>query len=283
MSIPVFLLGKSGTDPFPCIENLPFFYSKKHMNTVFVTLGCSKSALVDLEIAEPLGCPLFISPVGGSEEWAELTRILKAHKRLPENSKYEFTEQAESKWILSKNLRFQEALPWWTTGEIDLSGEKIKTQTFLSWTESICLSMKLADTRIDLIKVDLPAELERGVLMSMLDAGIRPSFVMVKWNKHPNTDVPTSLTAGHLQNCGYQLLGKYNNNFLYYYTDNDVYMMCNWDVTDVQNPIIKTIVDKIKYSKERIEGPNVRNTPPSLAPVRETNTILESETTTSDT
>jgi len=279
MSIPIILLGKSGVDPFPCIQNLPFFYSKKNMKTVFVSLGCSKSALVDLEIAEPLGCPIFVTPVGSSEEWAELSRILKAHKRLPENSKYQFTEQTESKWVLSKNLRFQEALPWWTTGEIDLSGEKIKTQNFLSWTESICLSMKINDTRIDFIKVDLPSELERGVLMSMVDAGIRPSFIMVKWTKNPNTDVSTSLTAGHLQNCGYHLIGKYQNNFVYYYTDNDLYMACDWDRTDVENPIIKTIVDRIKYSKENIEGPNVRNTPPSLPPIGETNTILEPETT----
>jgi len=279
MSIPVILLGKSGVDPFPCIDNLPFFYSKKNMKTVFVSLGCSKSALVDLEIAEPLGCPIFVTPVGSSEEWAELARVLKAHKRLPENSKYQFTEQTESKWVLSKNLRFQEALPWWTTGEIDLSGEKIKTQNFLSWTESICDSMKITDTRIDFIKVDLPSELERGVLMSMVDAGIRPSFIMVKWNKNPNTDVSTSLTAGHLQNCGYHLIGKYQNNFVYYYTDNDLYMTCNWDRTDVENPIIKTIIDRVKYSKEHIEGPNVRNTPPSLPPIGETNTIIEPETT----
>jgi hypothetical protein len=279
MSIPVILLGKTGSDPFPCIDGLPQFYYEKNINTVFVSLGCSKSALTDLEIAEPLGCPIFITPIGGAAEWAELTRVLKTHKREPENSKYEFTKQAETKWILSKNLRFQEALPWWTTGEIDLSGEKIKTQSFFSWTKSICSTMKRnEDIRIDFIKIDLPAELERGVLLSMLDSGIRPSFIMVKWNNHPNTDIATSITAGHLQNCGYHLLGKYDNKFIYYYTDNDIYMLCNWDGTDVPNPIVKTIINKIKYSNARVEGSNVRNIPPPLAPIGETNTIIESET-----
>jgi len=250
------------------------------MNTVFVSLGCSKSALADLEIAEPLGCPIFVMPAGGNEEWAELTRVLKAHRREPENSKYEFTEKAESKWILSKNIRFQDSLPWWTTGEIDLSGQKIKTRDFLSWTESICSTMKLnGDVRIDIMKVDLPAELERGVLMSMLNSGIRPSFIMVKWNKLPNSDVATSITAGQLHNCGYQLLGKLNNKFIYYYNDNDVYMLCNFEDSSTPNPLIATIVSKIKYSKQNLEGPNVRCAPPSLAPIGETNTIIESEKT----
>jgi hypothetical protein len=140
--------------------------------------------------------------------------------------------------------------------------------------------MKLnGDVRIDFIKVDLPAELERGVLLSMLDSGIRPSFVMVKWNKYPNTDTATSIAAGHLQNCGYHLLGKYDNKFIYYYTDNDLYMTCNWDGTDFPNPIVKAIVNKIKYSNTRLEGPNVRNIQPPLPAIGETNTIIESETT----
>jgi len=231
------------------------------MNTVFVSLGASKSCLAELEIAEPLGCPIFVTPINAAEEWAEVARILKAHKREPENSKYAFSEQVESKWILSKNIRMQEALPWWTTGEIDISGQKIKTQEFIEWTTSICSTMKLkGDVRIDVLKVDLPYELERGVLMSMLNAGIRPGFILVKWSKHPNDDVPTVLTAGHLHNCGYYLFGKTGNKFLYYYTDNDLYMSCKWDDMTAQNPIITTIIEKIKYSKIQAEGPNVRST-----------------------
>lgn len=279
-SVPVILLGKSGSDPFPCIENLQTFYYEKNMKTVFVTLGCSKSALTDLEIAEPLGCPIFATPLNAVEKWNELARILKAHKRLPEDSKYEFTEQADAKWILAKNVRIQETLPWWTTGEIDISGEKIKTTDFFTWTQSICSTMKLdGDVRIDLIKIDLQYGIERGVLMSMIDSGIRPSFIMVKWEKNPNTDMPTTLVAGHLQNCGYILLGKSDNKFLYYYTDNDVYGLSNYEDTTVPNPLITTIVNTIKYSKQNLEGPNVRREAPSLTSIGETNTIIESETT----
>ena len=263
-------IGFGSLDPFPCVANLSQIYMQKNMNTIFVSLGASKSCLADLEIAEPLGCPIFISPVGAVEPWAEVTRVLKAHKREAANSVYPFSEQAESKWILSKNIRLQEAIPWWTTGEIDISGQKIKTQDFLEWTTSICSTMKLrGEVRIDILKVDLPYDLERGVIMSMLNAGLRPGFIMVKWSKHPNEDVPTTLTAGHLHNCGYYLFGKIDNKFLYYYTDNDLYMSCKWDDTTSQNPIITTIIEKIKYSKLQAEGPNVRSNATPLPPNRE--------------
>jgi hypothetical protein len=243
---------------------------QKNMNTVFVSLGASTSCLADLEIAEPLGCPIFVTPLAAAESWAEVARVLKAHKREPENSVYPFSEQAESKWILSKNVRVQEALPWWTTGEIDISGQKIKTQDFLEWTTSICSTMKLrGDVRIDILKVDLPYELERGVLMAMLNAGLRPGFIMVKWAKRPNDDIPTTLTAGHLQNCGYYLIGKTDNKFLYYYSDNDLYMSCEWEGMSTQNPIITTIVNRVRNSKVTAVGPNVRSAAP-LPPITET-------------
>jgi len=264
-------IGSTGSDPFPCVDGLAQIYMKKNMNTVFVSLGSSKSCLPELEIAEPLGCPIFVTPINAAEEWAELGRILKAHKRLPENSVYPFTEQAESKWILSKNIRIQESIPWWTTGEIDISGQKIKTKDFFEWASSICSTMKLnGEVRIDILKVDMPYELERGVLMSMLNAGLRPGFVIVKWSNNPNEDVSTSLTAGHLQNCGYYLIGKEGNKFLYYYTDNDIYMSCKWDDMTVQNPIIATIIETIKYSKLKAEGPNVRSNATPLPTHRET-------------
>ena len=256
-------IGVTGSDPFPCVANISQIYMQKNMNTVFVSIGESESCLADLELAEPLGCPIFAVPMRGIAPWDELARILKTHKREPENSVYPFTEHAESKWILSKNIRIQESIPWWTSGEIDVSGQKIKTTEFLEWTTAICSTMKLhGDVRIDILKIDVPYELERGILMAMIEAGVRPGFIMVKWTKRPNEDVPTILTAGHLHNCGYYLIGKTENKFLYYYTDNDLYMSCEWEDMTTQNPIIKTIVDKIKYSKLQTVGPNVRTSTP---------------------
>jgi len=270
-------IGVTGSDPFPCVDAIAQIYMQKNMSTVFASIGESKSCLADLELAEPLGCPIFAAPVNGGAAWAELARVLKAHKREPENSVYPFTEQAESKWILSKNIRIQESIPWWTSGEIDVSGQKIKTTDFLEWTTAICSTMKLnGDVRIDILKVDVPYELERGILMAMLQAGIRPGFIMVKWGKRPNDDVPTTLTAGHLQSCGYYLIGKTENKFLYYFTDNDLYMSCEWEDMTVQNPIIKTIIDRIKYSKLEAVGPNVRNST-TLSPNREAGAASGSE------
>lgn len=273
---PKMLIGVLGDDPFPCINSVMVQYEKKNMNTVVVTLGASKSCLADLEICEELGCPLFVCPVTelGHRQWDEVGTILKSHTRTEETSQYSFSEQAETKWILSKNFRIQESLPWWNTGTMDISGQIVKTVKAFDWVTSICSTMKLnGDVRIDILKIDMPNDLERGALSSIIDAGFRPGLILIKWNKMPDTDIPTSILAGHLHNCGYHLVMTLSNKFLYYYTGNDAYMTCSWEDTTNQNPIITEIINKIKYSKTRLEGINGGGTP-AVSTNSQTNAIV---------
>jgi hypothetical protein len=275
---PKMLIGVLGGDPFPCIKSVMSLYSQKNMNTVVVSLGASKSCLADLEICEELGSPLFVCPVteSGHKQWNEVGAILKLHARTEETSQYSFSEHADTKWILSKNFRIQDSLPWWNTGTMDISGEIVKTVKAFDWVTSICSTMKInGDVRIDILKIDMPHDLERGALSSIIDAGFRPGLILIKWNKMPDTDIPTSILAGHLHNCGYHLVMTESNKFVYYYTDNDLYMTCSWENTLYQNPIITEIINKIKYSKTPIEGPNARG-PAPVSTNSQTNTIVES-------
>jgi len=235
------------TDPFPILDRVWDIFAGKGIRTVFLTVGASKSALADLEIAESLGCPLNIVTVNHKEKgaWTEVLEILKERKR--EATASPFSEGAEAKWILPKNVRLQEAVPWWENGTMDVSGTTLRTQRIGDFMGSIATAMKLKDNanRIDILKIDTSASapgLERGLLAAVLSAGYRPSLILVNWSKMPDIDLSTTLAAGHLQNSGYLLLAKIDSKFLYYFSDEDLYQICSWEGIVQNNPIVTEIV-----------------------------------------
>ena len=249
-------------DPFPMLDRVWDIYAGKGIRTVFLTIGASASAMADLEIAESLGCPLNIVPLSEAEHagWTEVTNILKERKREPTASA--FSEGAETKWILPKNIRIQDALPWWTDGTVEVNGATMKAQNVSHMMTSIAAAMKLKDNsnRIDILKIDLAATapgLEKAVLGAVLSAGYRPAIVLVRWSKMPDVDLSSTLAAGHLQNSGYSLVGKIGNKFLYYYTDEDLYQICSWEGIVLNNPITTEIVQATKaprlYSPAKTE------------------------------
>ena len=267
--IPTTLLAAKSVDPFPCVDNLWTIYAKKGSRTVFLTVGAGTSALPDLDLAETLGCSLNYVPIGAEQTaaWEEVAACLKARARAPE-AKHLFSAGAEEKWILPKHIHRIDALPWWGNGSVDVSGvSAMPTQKFFPLVESVCRRMNLTETRLDILKLDVPEELERPILLAALEAGFRPGIVLVRWNKMPNSDVPTSLTAGHLQNCGYSLVKTHDNKFAYFFMDRDVYMTCSWEETTVPNPLIKEIVDSVQKSIKSAEGNAHRAQPNVSVPV----------------
>jgi hypothetical protein len=271
-TFPTTKLAETSADPFPILDNIWSLFARKGNKTVFVTVGASKTSIPDLELAETLGCPLHVVPVGSEQEakWAEVGATLKARARPAEEMWPTFSAGAEEKWILPKNFRLQSAMPWWSTGTLDLSGEEkpIKTRAFFPFAADICQPMGFqanVGPRIDILKVDVPDELERGILMSMLEHNLRPAVLMVKWTHMPDTHIPTSITAGHLQNSGYMLLSTIDNKFLYFFVDQDIYMSCSWEDTTVANPFLKHIISVVQKSKKNLEGEseNAAQQPPS--------------------
>lgn len=273
--IPTILLGSNTNDPFPCIEHIIELFSKKNIKTIFASIGTSRSCIADLEISETLGCPIFIAPGFDSKKWKALENYIK---ETPLNTDYlsdtsdSFFTGLQDKWVLPRNIRIQEAIPWWTSGSINAETETVKTTVFTEWVSSICSTMNIDELRLDIIKVDLPDGLERGVLLSMLDAGFRPAVILVNWLHSPDTDVSTTLSAGHLQNCGYNLLRIESTKCLYFYSNQDTYMMNSWENTDVPNPMIAELFKVFKNSQKQAEGGNARNLPKPLPSDRETNT-----------
>jgi hypothetical protein len=254
------VVGEKGGDAFPILDRIWDVYSGKGIRTVFLSIGNSKSALADLEIVESLGCPLNVVPLTESDKsnWVEVARILKDRKR--ESSDSEFSVGSETKWILPKNMRVLDSIPFWENGTIDLSGYTMRTQKVNQFTQSIATTMKLKDNanRIDILKVDALSApgLEVSILSAIMSAGFRPSLILVRWTKMPDVELSATLAAGHLQNCGYSLIGKQGDKFLYYFTDEDLYQICSWEGIVVNNPIVTEIIKASKTPTLMAKGQN---------------------------
>ncbi len=253
---PSAVLAEKSADPFPILDNIWSVFARKGNKTVFLSVGASATALPDLELAETLGCPLHVVPVGGQQAaaWAEVGATLKARAAPAEPAHPAFSAGAEEKWILPKNFRVMDALPWWSAGTVDLSGVgTLKTEGFLDVATKVCGAIGIPP-RIDILKVDVPAEAERGVIMSMLEHNLRPAILLVKWSHMPDDHVQTTIAAGHLQNSGYMLVSTIGNKFCYFFVDQDVYMSCSWEDTTVANPLLKTLMGALQKTKSKPEG-----------------------------
>jgi hypothetical protein len=247
-------IGAGTASPFPMFERIWEVFSAKGIRTVFVTIGNSVSSAADLDLAEAIGCPIHVVPVSskGGAEWEELLAIVKEKKREGANAQFPFTEGAQQKWILPKNIRIQKALPFWHGGVVaaTAAATPIPTIPVQEFVAAINAEMKLKDgeSRVDILKIDTKEEwpgLEKGILAAVLDAGYRPGLVLVNWTSFPDTDLSTTLAAGHLQNAGYKLCGKEGSRFLYFFSDNDLYQVCSWEETAVSNPLFNEIGQQI--------------------------------------
>jgi hypothetical protein len=240
--IPFRLLGEKGSNPIPIIDKLWEFYVSKGTKTVFVSLGTSSSPLAELEIGEILGCPIHV--VDPSKEnhkrWNQVSEILKSRKR---NDESEFTKEVENKWVLPKNLRVSESLPFFFNGTLDLSGS-LQIVAWESYIKSVCEKMgNQENSHLDLLNVQLSdSSIIEPLLYSLTNSMYRPGLIMVTYPNRPDSNLLTTQAAGHLQNVGYQLLNKENNHFLYVYIDKNVYEYASYENKNVENPLISEVV-----------------------------------------
>ena len=243
---------------FPIVDQIWDTFGGKGIRTIFLSVGSSDLALPDLELAESLGCRLHCVPLSSEEreKWGEIASILKARKR--EDAKFSFTEGAEKKWILPKNILIQPTLPWWGAGELQLGSEKVATEQIGEQLKRICADAKIKDStsRIDILKVDTSHSapgFELAFLPCLLTAGYRPSIVLVNWTEMPDTNLATTMAAGHLQNSGYRLLAKNGSRFLYYFVDANAYEYCSWEDNTVTNPLMSSIAKSVyEQTKEAL-------------------------------
>jgi len=245
-SLSTILLHQGGKDPFPCIKDLYLLFQRKGIRTIFLSIGASSSCMPDLEIAETIGCPVNIICANHSEAaaWDEVKECLKTHKPAKEPLGT-FSEGSEKKWVLAKNIRVV-ATEW-------------KSGTILSSVKEACKSMAVSEdnTRIDLLKIDMSGGVERLALNEILDAGFRPSLLMIRWSEEPDSHPGVRLAAGTLQNCGYVLVKKEGTKYLYFFVDNDMYATCSWEIEGSVNPMVDAVVQEVLLEVNSASSPKV--------------------------
>ena len=242
--IPLRFVGEKGSNPLQILDKLWEFYSQKGIKTVFVSLGTSTSPLAELEIGEILGCPIHIVEPSDSkrELWNNVSEILKSRKRqlTDENT---FTQEVENKWVLPKNVRVSNKLPFFFNGSLELSGNVLETLDWNTYIEDICKNMNISP-RVDILNIQL-GNLEEALLYSFTNTCFRPGLIMVSYTNTPDITLLTTQAAGHLQNIGYQLIGKHENKFLYLYNDKNVYEYASYENKNVENPLLSEILKSV--------------------------------------
>lgn len=233
----------NGNAQFPFIENVWSFFSQKGIKTVFLSIGSSANSLPELDIAEYLGCPVHIFDTSKEnfENWEKVKEVLKLRKTTEDTN--DFVKVAAKKWVLPRNINTNNVLPLYYDGEIVTDSETHTTINVTKAVKEVCEKMGLKEElRVDILKIDFH-EKESVVLNSFLFEGFRPSFILVNWTRKPSEDYTIMSTAGNLQMQGYVLIGKIDNKYLYYYTNENAYELESWDEinNDGKNPLIKTI------------------------------------------
>ena len=246
-------------DQWPIIENLWGFYGSKGIKTVFLNVGGSSTSSVELEIAEILGCPIHTWDAREdiSNAWQEVKDILKARKR-PDTASA-FSEGADSKWVLPKNIHNYTGVLSFMNGAIEIQGKMYPTVSLSAAVKQMILPMKVTEERIDILKLCLGEGIERNFLYSLMDSPYRPGILLVQWTTMPDSDLQTTICAGHLQNCGYTLMAKIGYNFLYMFNSDCIYEICSWESNKYDNPIVAELTNAyINSNKSRtVEIPNV--------------------------
>lgn len=239
------LVGANSSNPLPIINKLWDFYSTKSIKTVFISLGTSSSPIAELEIAETLGCPLHVVEYNKEKlsGWEKAISILNSRKETDE-TKCDFTKDVVNKWILGKNVRISNSLPFFYDGNVDLSGTTVQTTSLERYVRTICDAMNIPSDnhRVDLLNIQIGDSNEIPVLFSLLNSPYRPGLIIVNFTNSPDTNIYSTQAAGHLQNMGYMLMEKEGTKFLYMYNDKNVYEFCSYENTKIDNPLVYELV-----------------------------------------
>jgi hypothetical protein len=250
--IPTTTIG-SKDEPYPMIANVWDFFSQKGTKTVFVSVGTGKTCLPDLDFSETIGCPILKldTPEKTIQEWNEIKDILKTRKITETTS--DFAKAATRKWVLPKNIHVQRCVPSLYTGTIETQEGPVSTKRWYDLVAEHCKQIGLPeeDVHIDILKIDT-CDYQSSVLHSLWQTGFRPSLLLLHWNNSPDSDLPSLLTAGHLQMLGYVLVAKEGDRFLYYYTDTNYYETCSWETPAIrfENPFVSNLVKSISAGSE---------------------------------
>lgn len=216
MNSTVSVIGE-GEHAWITMKNLPGFFSKKIDGCNFVSIGTNPQSIsVDAEIIESIGGYLHFIPTSSNEK--QLMNDFKS--------------------ILDGNTNISHDLELISNRMIDTEYIKIHE------IDNSFYSIRDIE-HIDICKIDSD-KYGKSAVFNIFDAGFRPSILMIRFKLSPDEDTSTQITAGHIQNMGYILLGKYHTTYLYYFVDDCLYDYCKWSEPKHKNPLMIELTLQIK-------------------------------------
>lgn len=202
-------------DKWPVMRNISTAFIKQFDSVVFVSFGKGYNDMnLDTDISEKLAGYWNLVPSSYEDEkyMLQLKYIIVSGNI--KNERSDFMKSLTTKLLDADNMIVH------------------------SYEQNIGKTIQKLE-KIDICKIDDPNY--RQIIFEILDRGFRPCFMCIRFEHSPDFHVPTQLIAGHLQNCGYILMGVHENKYLYYFTDNPIYDCCSLVEPAASNPIISEI------------------------------------------
>lgn len=240
---------------WPILKDLWAFFSGNAGNISVLSVNSSGDVLPDLKLTEKVGGKITLC-VPTEDDVSFLTNVKMV---LKERSKSELIKDNEvltaiSKcWVLANRVTILKGLPFSFNGSAEVT---VKSAVDLSGADlsGVKVTVPLVDifdltdaNYFDIVKVDFPG-MERQVLSGIMDAGMRPSLIMVRWSEAPNSTAQARAAAATLQNHGYTLLSVVDDKYLYHYNDKPFYNLADWETPSMKNPMVEMIIGFTKSS-----------------------------------
>ena len=215
------------------------FFRYKQGARLFITITDTPSVWQeDLIIGEKFFADMFVCPFGKADHVyvMEQTRdILKQRLKYPDAKTNPEIEKIAKTWILPAKLNMGPSAN-------DILG--VSENSALEAFKPIFTQVGSEDSVIHILKIEV-AGAERQLLYKILDNGLRPSLILVKWPNDIDDHIPTASCAGHMMNCGYSLIALNNGYALYFFNDQVLYDICSMKTVSLKNPIMEAILQSV--------------------------------------
>ena len=266
------------SDPWPILKDMWKFFSGNAGNIRVLSVTSNENILADLRIAEKVGAQLTVCvPTDDAVAfWGDVKEILKDRTKSPLLSKNPTYTEIAKCWVLTTRVSVHKGLPSVWSGSVDVTKDVVTTvpvvvddvpvdsapldsapldsapvdsahvvsattTTTTTPTPLLKLDDILVNSYTDIVKIDSPGT-ERFVLNNLMEYGLRPALIFVRWEHNPDEDLRLHAAAATLVNHGYSLVGRVGEKYLYHYNDKAFYNLSKYSVPSEKNPMVETTV-----------------------------------------
>ena len=249
----------NSTNQWPILKDMWSFFSGNAGNIQILSVTSSSDVIPDLKLAEKVGGKLTVC-VPRDEDvayWEDIKVILKERGKSSILSKNPVYPDVAKCWVLSNRLSVNKGLPCVYGGSVNLpvapvaapeAAPEAAPQTPTTYTTNLVkIDDIVTNYYFDIVKVDFPG-LERFVLNNLMEYGMRPSLVLVRWENSPDKEQTIRAAAATLVNHGYSFIGRVDDKYLYHYNDKPFYNLSSYSVPSQKNPMIESAMSFAKLA-----------------------------------